>query len=279
MKHLLLSWILALAVLFIPTRGFGQAVYSWTNIGYDESTNTVIAEASISADYDVAYYYQPTMLISLYSNNQVVAESVFDPAMNAAVVSTSAQLGIDYFAVATPYLMLYFGGMGCYSDLQCSAWFYYNQYYPGITDWAWYDPFGFFNWGASCGGYDAMSCYGYGPAMWVNAYVPWPGIPRPSLPTMPVYTPEFFMTKTVFHGPTTDTLMMDGIHHICFYIGTACTNSTEGACCLHFLDFYNVSFCPEYMTAYYWAWKYPTYVHCSEAFTYAVANGPGECGP
>jgi hypothetical protein len=171
-KYLLALSILVAALLLTPATTFGQSLYIWCDILYDEDNDVVATAALFSVDYNVNYYYSAVLGVSLFANNQLLDYGAADPYYVASAYAP-AQPDTDYSAVAGGYVQAYFS-------------FYYEPY------WGFYDAFYFLNWGIGCNGFGFVPCFGYGPptliigvaiypfnGAWNNIHVP----PPPPCPT------------------------------------------------------------------------------------------------
>jgi hypothetical protein len=239
MKYITVLSIFIATILLIPATLQGQAVYAWCDIDLDEDTNTIYATASHYVDYDVSYHYLPSMVLNLYANGQLIGNAAWDPATNMASLYMEAEFNIDYSAVAETDGMPYF-----YIDPMNSAWFYWNLYYPGITEAAFWDPYNFASIGMMCEGYETITCNGSGPGTLVmSPWLPrWPWGRANSRYVGKYMT--FYTSPYVYYGG-------------CMYSELACLPGTIPTCTWGFQTPQLLPPCPEFIVHVFTVYKTP----------------------
>jgi hypothetical protein len=152
-KTLFAVSIVAAIVAIIPATAFGQQIYTYCEVWYDDASNRVYAYASSSPDYSVAYYYNSTITVNLYAGTQHVAGEYGTTSVQTYV---SAQPDTDYWAYAEAYVDAYYGYLCecpspdiCYMICPYGASYYY------------YDAFNFT--GVYCNDFRSLMCTGLGP--------------------------------------------------------------------------------------------------------------------
>jgi hypothetical protein len=158
-KYILALGISVAALLLNPAMAAGQGVHTECLVYYIPSTNTVVASASTSSDYSVAYYYSSAIHVDLYANSQLVA---FGDGSTTAQASASGQQETDFWAYANSYITAYFSYF--WQDPYCliDPWYCWGYGYYGY--WMYYDAFNFTTWGPPCYDFRSIMCTGYGPA-------------------------------------------------------------------------------------------------------------------